>query len=246
MRRVGYRHPTAIVGEPAENRSGPLGLLAPQIHSTATLEAYVTVDAGQDKHTSVGANTWLMKRVHVGHCVVIGEDCELAPGTVIGGGCTLGNGVKMGIGSCVRPLTIIGDGARVGAGAVVTKNIPPNEIWAGNPADPIIKRGERTGHKLWPRPNAAYYKAQSDAHGKVAIEIRAGRLVRPDTCQWCGAGGKIIAHHEDYSKPIDIKWICMSCNTMHSNGQTILDPDYLPPNAKSHKVPERASENGET
>jgi acetyltransferase-like isoleucine patch superfamily enzyme len=28
----------------------------------------------------------------------------------------------------------IGDGAVVGAGSVVTKNVPPGEIWAGNPA----------------------------------------------------------------------------------------------------------------
>ena len=28
----------------------------------------------------------------------------------------------------------IGRGAMVGAGSVVTKNIPPCEIWAGNPA----------------------------------------------------------------------------------------------------------------
>lgn len=137
LRRVGYRHPTAIVGEPAENRSGPLGLLAPQIHSTATLEAYVTVDAGQDEHTAIGANVWCMKHTHIGHDAVIWDDCELAPGTVIGGHCVLEWGVKMGVNSCARPLVVIGAGARIGAGAVVTKNVPAGETWAGNPARPL-------------------------------------------------------------------------------------------------------------
>lgn len=150
MRRVGYRHPTAIVGEPAENRSGPLGLLEPRIHSTATLEAYVTVDAGQENHTVIGANTWLMKKVHVGHCAMIGANCELAPGTVIGGHCILGDGVKMGVNSCVKPLVVIGHGARIGAGAIVTKNVPPGEVWVSPPA----RRLDSADHHM-ARPRAA-------------------------------------------------------------------------------------------
>lgn len=34
----------------------------------------------------------------------------------------------------------IGEGAVVGAGSIVTKDIPPYEIWAGNPARFIKKR----------------------------------------------------------------------------------------------------------
>ncbi len=39
----------------------------------------------------------------------------------------------------VKPVTI-GEGAIVGAGSVVTKDIPDWEIWAGNPARFIRKR----------------------------------------------------------------------------------------------------------
>lgn len=35
----------------------------------------------------------------------------------------------------------IGEGAIIGAGSVVTKDVPPYEIWAGNPARFIRKRG---------------------------------------------------------------------------------------------------------
>lgn len=38
-----------------------------------------------------------------------------------------------------KPVTI-GENAIVGAGSVVTKNIPDNEVWAGNPAHFIRKR----------------------------------------------------------------------------------------------------------
>jgi acetyltransferase-like isoleucine patch superfamily enzyme len=38
-----------------------------------------------------------------------------------------------------KPVTI-GEGAIVGAMSVVTKDIPTNEVWAGNPARFIKKR----------------------------------------------------------------------------------------------------------
>lgn len=39
----------------------------------------------------------------------------------------------------VKPVTI-GENAIIGAGSVVTKDIPANEVWAGNPARFIRKR----------------------------------------------------------------------------------------------------------
>lgn len=42
------------------------------------------------------------------------------------------------------------------------------------------------------------------AHKKVFIEIRSGRL-RAENC-FCGKKGE--AHHDDYSKPLEIIWLC--------------------------------------
>ncbi len=46
----------------------------------------------------------------------------------------IGNDVYIGHGACIMPGVTIGDGAVVGAMAVVTKNVPPYGIVAGNPA----------------------------------------------------------------------------------------------------------------
>ena len=43
-------------------------------------------------------------------------------------------GASLGSGSTILCGIKIGEGALVGAGSVVTKDIPPYEIWAGNPA----------------------------------------------------------------------------------------------------------------
>lgn len=52
----------------------------------------------------------------------------------------IGNNVFIGANTIIVSEVTIGDDSIVGAGSVVTKNIPPNEIWAGNPAKFIKKR----------------------------------------------------------------------------------------------------------
>lgn len=47
------------------------------------------------------------------------------------------NGAVIGAGSTILPGLIIGNDAVVGAGSVVTRNIAPNAIVAGNPAKPL-------------------------------------------------------------------------------------------------------------
>ena len=48
--------------------------------------------------------------------------------------------VFIGIGAIICNSVIVGKGAIIGAGSVVTKNIPPYQVWAGNPAKFIKER----------------------------------------------------------------------------------------------------------
>lgn len=45
------------------------------------------------------------------------------------------------------------------------------------------------------------------AHIAVGNAIRDGRLVRKP-CERCGATVGVEAHHDDYSKPLDVRWLC--------------------------------------
>lgn len=63
---------------------------------------------------------------------------------------------------------------------------------------------------------------RSRVRGK-SIEVRArnlanravelGFLVRPDKCPECGETDlKVHAHHNDYTKPLDVIWMCSECH----------------------------------
>lgn len=141
-------HETAIIGSPPQHRNHRWTNpgIQPEIADTATLEAFVSVDAGIEMPTRIGERSWLLKNVHVGHDAQIGDDCELAVGTVIAGHAVLEDGVRCGINVSVRPFVRVGKGARLGAGAVVVKDVPPGEVWVGNPAKKL--RSGATGEVL--------------------------------------------------------------------------------------------------
>ena len=75
---------TALIGHPPESRTWTNAdlMFEPWLGEGVRIEAYVTVDAGEERCTTVGARTWCMKHTHVGHDAIIGKDCELAPGVV--------------------------------------------------------------------------------------------------------------------------------------------------------------------
>lgn len=45
------------------------------------------------------------------------------------------------------------------------------------------------------------------SHNAVARALKKGSLVREKCCM-CGTDENIHAHHDDYSKPLDVMWLC--------------------------------------
>ena len=100
-----------------------------EIHPGATLGRRVFIDHGMG--------------VVVGQTAEIGDDCTIYQGVTLGGTSlgrgtkrhpTLGKGVIVGANAQVLGGFTVGDGARVGSGAVVMKQVPAGATAVGNPA----------------------------------------------------------------------------------------------------------------
>lgn len=55
------------------------------------------------------------------------------------------------------------------------------------------------------------YPEKYRARGAVNSAKRSGRL-KPQPCRSCGTRLKVQAHHHDYSKPLDVEWLCVPCH----------------------------------
>jgi sugar O-acyltransferase (sialic acid O-acetyltransferase NeuD family) len=75
----------------------------------------------------------------LGHEAEVGRGCVLNPTVNISGGVVLEDGVLVGTGAQILQYVRVGKGSTVGAGAVLTKDVPPGETWAGVPAKPLKK-----------------------------------------------------------------------------------------------------------
>lgn len=56
------------------------------------------------------------------------------------------------------------------------------------------------------------YPEKVRAHKLVELAVKRGFLIHSDTC--CKRKKKIrtVAHHDDYTKPLDVIWVCATCH----------------------------------
>ena len=69
-------------------------------------------------------------------------------------------------------------------------------------------------HRYWtsPREMRARCPEKYQARTLVGNAVRDGRLIRPDKCECCARDYRIQAHHDDYSKPLEVVWLCTICH----------------------------------
>lgn len=115
-------------------------LIHPNIDLTMTtlgvglyLQEAVILQAGVE----IADNTSIHMGAVIGHESTIGNSVFIAHAVSVSGCCTIGDGVFIGTNSTILPRIRIGQWATIGAGAVVTKDVPDFSVVVGNPAKVI-------------------------------------------------------------------------------------------------------------
>lgn len=122
------RAPSAYIAASAE--IGPGCQISPQvvINVNTTLGAHVQINTG----CNIAHDCWLGDYVTLAPGVFCNGNVRIEQHAYIGSGAILRNGSRL------KPL-VIGEGAIVGMGAVVTRDVPAGMTVVGNPAKPIRK-----------------------------------------------------------------------------------------------------------
>jgi acetyltransferase-like isoleucine patch superfamily enzyme len=164
---------TLSIGDRAVIRSGTVIYLASQIgddfetgHNVIVREENVIGNNVKiwsntiiDYRCKIGNNVKIHSQCYVAQLTTIEDDAFLAPGVMVANekyptgvfskerinGPTIKKGAKIGINATILPGVTIGEGAIIGAGSVVTKDVPPYVIAHGVPARIYKKVNELKG-----------------------------------------------------------------------------------------------------
>ncbi len=118
------------------------------IHPTAVLTPFVKLGEGVvvtagcifTNQIKVGNHVHINLDCTIGHDCVIEDFCTIAPGVHISGNVHIKAGCDIGTGAVIIQGVTIGEWSIVGAGAVVTRDIPANTTSVGVPAKVIKER----------------------------------------------------------------------------------------------------------
>jgi sugar O-acyltransferase (sialic acid O-acetyltransferase NeuD family) len=114
----------------------------PLLHPKAHIGSHVTVGEGvlAAPHATIAPNVTLAdfslvnRTASIGHDAHIGRYTRIGPAVTIASYCRIGQATSINIGATILDRVYIGNNSVIGAGALVTKDVPDNVVVFGVPA----------------------------------------------------------------------------------------------------------------
>lgn len=82
-------------------------------------------------------------------------------------------------------------------------------------ANPNWKGGISKNHYHYANLYRQRHPERHRAGTILRAAVASGQVVRPDACTICAAVCKPHAHHDDYSQPLQVLWLCKPCHIQH-------------------------------
>ena len=147
--------------------TGDLQHAGVRICNDAVVRELVVIHQGTYRETTVGAGSWILNRAYLAHDVHVGEQATVSAGVSIGGHCRIGDRVNIGMNAVVHQRRVIAEGAMIGMGTPVTRDVPPFGKVYGTPPRLVgvnTVGAERAGH-------------DSDAISELTLRYAEGDLL---------------------------------------------------------------------
>lgn len=90
----------------------------------------------------------------------------------------------------------------------------------GYAAASVRRRREREPEVLRAAERAEYHRNRQEHRARILLNqaVRRGHIER-GPCEVCGVV-KVQAHHDDYAKPLDVRWLCAEHHrALHMSGR---------------------------
>ena len=159
-----------VIGDDFQTGHGALVREENEIGNNVSIGSHSIVE----HHVKIGNNVRLHSNVFVPEFSILEDDCWLGPNVVVTNaryprsknvkaelrGAHIKRGAKIGANATLLPGVVIGENALVGAGAVVTRDVPDGAVVVGNPARVI-----KNVHEL-----AAYAENVREQHETLESE----------------------------------------------------------------------------
>jgi len=109
------------------------------IEDNVDIGSNTSIDRGSLGNTLIKEGAKIDNLVHIAHNVVVGKHAAVIANSMIGGSTYIDDYAWIAPSAALMNGLKVNKCATVGLGAVLTKDVPEDEVWTGTPAKPILE-----------------------------------------------------------------------------------------------------------